>query len=72
MVGHENYCYALNVIVDIDSKETLSLVYELEDAINLALRADKRGIDCQNSLSEGVRNMLWYVGNKQSVLQLIK
>lgn len=72
LLGHENYCYALNVIVDVDSKETLSLVYELEDAINFALRADERGIHCQNSFSEGVRNMLWYVGNKQSVLQLVK
>lgn len=72
LLGNENYCYALNVIVDVDSKETLSLVYELEDAINLALRADERGIHCQNSFSEGVRNMLWYVGNKQSVLQLVK
>jgi hypothetical protein len=72
LVGHENYCYALNIIVDIDSKEALSLVYELEDTINLALRADEQGIHCQNSFSQGVRNMLWHVGNKHSALQLVQ
>lgn len=70
LVGHTNYCYALNIIADVNSKAVLSLVYELEDAINIALRTDKRGIHCQNSFSQGTRNMLWHVGDKHLALQL--
>lgn len=70
MVGDFNYCYALTITADVDSKENLSLVYELEDTINPALRFNKQGIHCQNTFYQGVRTMLWHVQDKQSAMAL--
>ena len=70
LVGDFNYCYALNVTADVDSKEILSLVYELEDTINPALQINKQGIHCQNTFYQGVRTMLWHVQDKQSAIAL--
>lgn len=70
LVGDFNYCYALTITADVDSKENLSLVYELEDTINPALRFNKQGIHCQNTFYQGVRTMLWHVQDKQSAIAL--
>ena len=70
LVGDFNYCYALTITADVDRKENLSLIYELEDTINPALRFNKQGIYCQNTFYQGVRTMLWHVQDKQSAIAL--
>lgn len=67
-----NYGYGLNLSIKLDCKETLSLVYDIEDAISAAFRENKKGIHAQNSLHQATRTMLWYVEDKHFATQIIQ
>lgn len=70
LVGDKHYCYALTIAAEVDSKQTISKIYDLEDAITSALGADKQGIHCQNIVSQGTRTMLWYVTSKYLAIEI--
>lgn len=70
MVCDINYGYSFNLSVELESKETLSIVYELEDAINSALY--KKGIHCQNILHQATRTMQWQVTDKDIATQVVQ
>lgn len=72
LVGRADLCYCLTISADVDSKDTLSHIYTLEDKITNMLLRNEQGMHCQNILGIGFRNMQWQIENKEAIATSIE